>query len=173
MYTHGCVRQCRVLCFLVKYDVLLKYAIYSICCDKGCVLWSYSCFIIVDIYMSVLFYIKSVNIVYGLLRSCHPCYRMKLEFFSPFFCVPELDLELNLFTVFKLEMKLGKVMDKIFCGLIGQVGCWTDVFPTLKTANSNLVDDKIVGRKVQVGGVAYIFLKKNDGLRWHTEWELT
>lgn len=34
MYTHGCVRQCRVLCFLVKYDVLLKYAIYSVCCDK-------------------------------------------------------------------------------------------------------------------------------------------
>lgn len=57
MYTHGCVCQCGVLCFLVKYDVLARCAIYNICCDqgcviycgKGCVLWPYRCFIMINI----------------------------------------------------------------------------------------------------------------------------
>lgn len=60
-------------------------------------------------------------------------------------------------------------MEKIFCHLIKQVGCWTNVFPTSKTANSNVVDDKTMGRIILVGlWVAYIFLKKN-GQRWHKE----
>lgn len=32
-----------------------------------------------------------------------------------------------------------------------QVGCWTNVFPTLKTANSNVVDDKTMRRIILVG----------------------
>lgn len=66
MYTHGCgcVCRCGVLCFLVKYDVLLRSAIYNNYCDKGCLSLLYTCFVVVDIYL--YFYTMSMMYKNGL-----------------------------------------------------------------------------------------------------------